>query len=135
MAARHMERDMKHTKRRYIQLLKIELDDLKEDIGLVMEDYEAQRKRNAISQYVFLENMAVLKNEVLCVECAEHMLDQLDLERYASIEELVRDLEERFRRKMEEHGILAEVNRLIKRKLNKVARYVLGEPRPPEARS
>ncbi len=68
--------------------------------------------------------MALLKNEILGIDCVERMLDRLDLERYADLAELIQDLEAIFRQRLEEHGIVEAVNRLIKKKLDKVARYL-----------
>jgi len=118
---------MKEMKRKYIRILKIELADLKDDIGVIMEKSVTRKEQREISEYVFLENMALLKNEVLCIGCVEDMIEGIDLDQYADLDELVGWLNGWFNEMLAKHEMVEAVGRLIQRKLAKVARYVRDE--------
>ncbi len=48
----------------YLRLLKAELEDLKDDLGLIDERCVARLQSDEITPYVFKENEALLKHEM-----------------------------------------------------------------------
>jgi len=118
-------------KRKYIQILKLELEDLEQDIEVLISDCLDRREKQGTSSYVFLENIALLKREVLGVERVSAMLDRFDLNQYATVAELVEALDRRFHELVSQHDLVEAVYHFLQRKLQKVARYV-GEEYAPD---
>ena len=65
-------------KRKYLDILRLEIEDLIEDIGVVVNEYKRRRDLGEITNYVFLENLAVLHNELLGVDDMMEMLDNVN---------------------------------------------------------
>lgn len=119
---------MKEAKRKYIRILKIELDDLQNDLEAVMQHCIGRKQRHEISNYVCMENMALVKNDIEVIESVSEILDELDLDAYADLDELTDDVKKRFGEMLEQHGRFEPMFKLLDRKLTKVGRYVRAEP-------
>ena len=115
---------MREVKRNYIKILKLELEDLEIDIEKLIENCEEACKTSDLSANVFLENLALFKNELLAVNIFEKMLDTLDIEQFASLDELVQFIKKSFEEKVRVLGLAKAINRYVERKLIKVAEYV-----------
>jgi hypothetical protein len=115
-------------KRKYLDILRIEVEDLIEDIGLIVNEYTERRDRGEITNYVFLENLAVLHNELLGVDDMMEMLDSVDPESYSNLDELVADIEVKIKNKIKNSHLAEALYPLVKRKLEKVSRYVAQVP-------
>ena len=114
-------------KETYLKLLAIELEDLREDIQVVMRNCEQRRDHHEITNYVFMENMAVLKNEVLEIGSVTQFLSGIDTDDYETLDSMIEDIERRFREKLCSKGCPEGSFRLIQRKLAKVAQYVRSD--------
>ena len=110
--------------KKYIQILKLELEDLEIDIQKLIENCEETSKTSDLSQNVFLENLALFNNELLGLNIFEKMLDQIDVNELESLEDLVEIIKKSFETKVEELGLAKAINRMVERKLFKVADYV-----------
>lgn len=115
---------MKDVKRKYLKLLAIELEDLKEDIEGLVQETEQRMRADRISPYVCFENLAVLKNEILDIETVSGILNEVRSEDYDSLDALVVGVESRFRVTLREYIFAEAAMRLIRRKLEKVAEYL-----------
>ena len=115
---------MRLKKRHYLQILKIELEDLKEDLDLLINESTERYKQEQITDHVFLANLTLFKNELLGVNEFFLIVDQTDPEACSTLDELIEGLRRKFQEKVEKHGIANAVNICIERKLMKVARYV-----------
>ena len=118
---------MREVKRNYITILKLELEDLEIDIEKLIEHCEEACENSDLSANVFLENLALFKNELLAVNIFEKMLDGLDIEQFASLDELVQFIKKSFEEKVRALGLAKAIIRYVERKLTKVADYV-GQP-------
>ena len=115
-------------KRKYLDILRIEVEDLIEDIGLIVNEYKRRKDRGEITDYVFLENLAVLHNELLGVDDMMEMLDSVDPEDYSNLDDLVADIEIKIRKKIENSHLAEALYPLVKRKLEKVSKYLAQVP-------
>jgi len=115
-------------RKKYLKMLAVELQDLQEDIEVVIESSQRRLEDAEISRYVFLENMAVLKNEVLGIANVSTIIEAVNPADYDDLDSMVADLDRRFAEKLKERGFPAGVHQLIRRKLNKLADYVRCEP-------
>jgi hypothetical protein len=115
-------------KRKYLDILRIEIEDLIEDIGLIVNEYRSRRDRGEITDYVFLENLAVLHNELLGVDNMMEMLDDIDPDAYSNFEDLAADIETKIKNKIKNSYLAEALFPLVKRKLEKVSKYVAQVP-------
>lgn len=113
--------------RKYLQILEIELEDLKEDIELLIARNKEKGKKGKISSYVLLENMAVLRNELCGIGTFRKILAGINPETYSSVDEFIKDIEQQFRVRIAECGFGEGVFLMIQRKLHKVLKYVTHE--------
>ena len=110
---------------KYIMILEIELDDLVSDIELLMEKYRKRNESEEITDYVFLENLAVLKNQICGLSSLRKIVEEIDESAYGAVDEFVDDISGRFRARIEECDLSPSIFQMVKRKLEKVKTYVL----------
>ncbi len=114
---------MKHKIERYLKILKIELEDLETDIAFSEELLKQKYDDHKISNYVFLENLSTFKAELIGIRRMELEIDALS-GKYESLDDLVKDVYIYFENKIKEAGLPDVVFVLIKRKLDKVYKYL-----------
>ena len=118
---------MQLQKKKYIQILKIELDDLEADIELLMNECIQKGEKQQITKYVLLENLAVLKNEMSGIEHFKKILDEMNTDEYPDINNLVNEIDKKFKAYIERGGLVKAVYLMVERKLHKVLKYVKTE--------
>jgi len=109
---------------KYLQLLLIELDDLHGDLDMLVDAYKKEKADNKISNYVFMENLALLHNEIIGIRLFHDVVDNLKTQKFASLEELICRVKSEFNKKMHENGIAAALNKFIDKKLDKVEKFI-----------
>jgi hypothetical protein len=114
--------------RKYLNILRIEIEDLIEDIGLIVDEYRRRKEKGEITNYVFLENLAVLHNELLGVGDMKKMLDSIDPEVYDGLDEMVFDIETKIQNRIKNSNLAQALFPLVKRKLEKVSKYLAYVP-------
>ncbi len=112
-------------KKNYLNILRLELEDLHEDIDNLMKACEEQKDDCAITNYVFMENLANLKNELLGLDVFSKIIDETDPAAFESLDDMIIYLKNLFSDEMNEFGIINAVRLLIDRKMEKVKKYVL----------
>lgn len=115
---------MIHQREAFIKILMIELEDLEEDIELLIQECDERHCKNEISEYVFLENLATLKNEMFGVESFLADIMKIDPLSYKNVNDLVEELKEKLKKRIKEKGLAKSVEILINRKMLKVLNYV-----------
>lgn len=115
---------MSNLKKMYVQILKIEMEDLKEDINTLTRECRERKERDEISSYVYMENLAVLNHEILDIESISEELDKLDLGQFADLDALIHHLVTKIEQELAEHNVMEAVCDLVKRKMRKVGEYV-----------
>lgn len=115
---------MKKIKEAFKQILIIELDDLDEDIKTLIEQSKAN---NDISNYVCMENIAVLQNELFGVEGLREEIKDLNTSNYKTLDDLINEIKERVNLRIREKGLVPSIKLLIDRKIEKVKKYVLRD--------
>lgn len=110
---------------KYKKILKIELEDLEMDIGALAELYEKRRTEREITNYVFLENISLIQHEVSCLKLFLRELNGVDLARFQDLQEMVGDIQEKFRKRSRECSFPDAICRMVERKIEKASRYVM----------
>lgn len=115
---------MPETRAKYLAILRLELDDLHTDIEELIKQTTEERESRELTNYVYMENLALFKNELLGVDAFGRILDELDLGAFTSLEEMVDYLKTDFRAKVKAVGLAEVIDLLVERKLDKVMQYV-----------
>ena len=125
---------MKDLCRKFLKILHVELEDLEEDLDLFVEVMESRRKAGEITDYVYRENLAVIRNEVLGLKECIRGCDELDQVAGTSVEEVAAAIKRRLRERLAEHGYLPALYALLDRRIDKIASYLkreIAEPAGP----
>ena len=111
---------------KYLKVLRIELEDLETDLAVMKDLYDLREQQEEITDYVFLENVALLKSEIAGVESLIRSIDDIPVERFQHLDEFVDYIDSLFRERTKHSGYPESVYALVRRKLSKVSRYILS---------
>ncbi len=106
--------------KKYLKLLKLELDDLKDDATILIDEMNKKHNEKNISHFVYLENITLLKKEILDIDSLEKWLLNIDISKFQTVEELNKYIINEFKEKIKKHNIIEEIYFLIERKFNKI---------------
>ena len=118
---------MRATKEHFLTLLNMELEDMKHDLEALRQHAAAQQQERAISDRVFRENMAVYENLSAAVDCLSTSLAHVNLDEYEDIPALTEGIEAKCRARLVELGHASGMAGTLKRKMEKIARYLQGD--------
>jgi len=104
----------------FVAILKIEIEDLTADVELMMNECQKKKDAGKITDYVYLENMALYRHELLAVRSFARLLESTELSNFETLDALITYLQESFR----ESGYVRAINICVERKMKKVAGYV-----------
>jgi hypothetical protein len=109
---------------KYLRILQLELDDLREDAKARMEACRQRKEAGQITDYTFKENTAFLGREINGIEHFLTLAARTDPDAFDSVDALMEHLHAVFTKQIKEYGIAKCVDTFIQRKLEKVRRYV-----------
>lgn len=109
---------------KYLSILKIELKDLATDIELMVDEHHEKREDRKITEYVFLENLATLKNELLALDSFNSIMNGMNPGDYSEIDGFITEIKKQFKNRIEQCGLGEGIYTLIDKKLDKVLQYV-----------
>ena len=119
-----MEVNQVYKKEKFLKILIIELEDLDKDIKLLIDECSDKHCHEKISDYVYLENLAVLKNELFGVEGLIEDIKSIKPDDFESVEILAEDLIQQIKDRVHEKGLVKSIVYLVERKIKKVAFYL-----------
>lgn len=114
----------------FLKILRAELEDLLEDLRAVEERYRERFASYEITNYVLLENEALLNREEESIRALISSIDGMNSSGYKSVDEIVEDLDAVAREFITTREYPAAVHRLLRRKMDKVLSYVMAEEAP-----
>ena len=120
---------MRETKKRFLEILHVEMVDLKTDINWMMEESQRRLNDGLITQRVHLENISLFQNELLGVEEFIDLLLVTSPELFSTLDDMIDDMTSRFEKKIQSTGLAQAILIYAKRKIMKVKNYVL-QPEP-----
>ena len=115
---------MREKLNKYLKVLRIELEDMEEDLSIMRELYGQRERRDEITEYVFLENVSLLKSVISGIEVLNRSIDDIPRDEFADLDELVDYVDRLFRDRTAHAGYPEAVYSLVRRKLTKVSRYI-----------
>lgn len=110
----------------YLNALKVELQDVIEDVEMMMDLCRKRQKSGEITNYVRWQNTALFTREIKGLAALSSALDTIDPGRYETQDEMVRDINQIFEEKILKYDFPPVINALAQRKLDKVSRYTYG---------
>jgi len=115
---------MKDLLHKLIGILKVELEDLQSDINDLLEAGQRRMDKREITPYVYLENKGLLLREIEGVQSLVQGLGELDTRRFSGPQEMFLEIERQIRAKTREGDYPEAVYSLVKRRLDKIVRYL-----------
>ncbi len=111
-------------KKVFLEILKLELEDLEEDTKMLIREYTEKHDREEITNYVFRRNISVMQSEIFGVEGFLEDVRGVDPETYNTLEDLVDVLLTKLNERIKVKGLPKSLLYLVERKIKKVANYV-----------
>ena len=108
----------------FLRMFEIELEDLHRDIELLIDRYTDEHDHEVISNYVFLENIALMNNELFGIDSFIETVRNTDPLLYGSVDQLIDALTAQLRQRCREKGYASSVCVLADRKMKKVHSYL-----------
>ena len=111
---------------KFINIFRIELKDLEEDIKDLLEILEKRKISRQITNYVYMGNRGVLLSEISCVHELLDELSTIDAYRYDGVDAMIADLRKKMDARIADCSFPDALHNLVQRKLEKVCTYVLS---------
>ncbi|MBN2402813.1 MAG: hypothetical protein JXN64_10485 [Spirochaetes bacterium] len=111
----------------FLKILLIELDDLEQDIQMLIKHYKEDHDADKLTNYVFLQNVALMQGELFGVESFHEEISNLDASSYTNLQALIDDLNAKIKMRIERQGIPNSFLVAMNRKIEKVRRYIKHE--------
>lgn len=111
----------------FLKMFVLELDDLHQDIELLIERYKDAREHESITNYVFMENVALMKNELFGIDSFLSEVQSLNPDNFKDIHELIDHCRELLISRSHEKGIAPSAIVLAERKMQKILLYIEGQ--------
>ena len=115
---------MREMKKRFLEIIRIELEDLHDDIGLMMEHCDKIFHKHQITEIGYFGNLAVLKGELRGIGLFAKILDSCDPSEYETLESLADALEGKLLEQIKKYCMPPAVDLLVRRKIDKAIKYV-----------
>jgi len=109
----------------FMTILKLELDDLEEDLKQLVEEAEVLHDKKLISNYVYLENLAVIKHELFGINGIVKRFEQTDPDQFENLDDLISSLLAAMLQVKAIELLPEGIIHLVERKMEKVKGYVL----------
>jgi len=116
----------------FIVVYTLELESLKVRLRKKEAKYREEYGTGEISNYVFMENKALLENEIIGFDNFIGDLHKLDMTKYSSLSELRDALNALNEKLCEEEGVARSAAMLAKRKADRIVSYFAESERADE---
>jgi len=118
---------MRPTTRHFLDLMAMEIEDMKEDIETLRRHDAERREHLEISDYVSKENDAVYRHIEAGIECLRHTLEQVNEAEHTDVPALVTALRDLCHQRAKELGLREGMIRTLHRKMDKVAAFLANK--------
>ena len=115
---------MTEHKKKFISIMKIELEDLIEDLNHLVDDYRDKKEHDLITNYVFMENLALLQHEMYGIKKFSQFISSLNLSEFKDINGISEHIKEVLEKKITSSDFASCLFPMICRRLVKAAHYV-----------
>ncbi|WP_319561175.1 hypothetical protein [Marispirochaeta sp.] len=109
---------------KFLRILKVELEDLEEDINTLAGLTDKRRQDRAITEYVHMENISLLKQEFAGIKKIVDELDNVELVEQETFTDFIARLKQRTQEIIHNSAYPDAVYLFVERKIDKVADYI-----------
>jgi hypothetical protein len=109
---------------KFLRVLRIELEDLELDLVALEESTRQKWEENQISNYVFMENMAILREELTGVHKIINDLTGMDTSHFTEMDGFTEHLIKIIKENINNADLPEGVYRLLQRKILKVRDFI-----------
>jgi len=111
-------------KAKFLKILKIELEHLQAHTDLLIDSFVERDRTHQVTEHVYHENLAVLRNEEYGFNHFARIVDQTDPAQFDSLEALADHLRKAFDTAVRTSGLARAAYCLTDRQIDKIIRYV-----------
>jgi hypothetical protein len=115
---------MKTKVRKFLSILRAELEDFEEDLVVLLEGYRLDEEKRLITEYVSKENSGLAKNQISAVKLLLKDLENFPAGDYADLDSFETIVIDHLCRETEKRGYPKALSYLIERKVHKVRAYM-----------
>jgi hypothetical protein len=115
---------MQRRLRKFLEVLRLELEDLEGDLNALVEIYRKRLENREITNYVYLENKSLLINELHCLANVVESLNEVDATQYSSTAAMIEDLKRMINERARSCEFPEVLTALVNRKIAKVRKFV-----------
>ncbi|HEX3020071.1 MAG TPA: hypothetical protein VHP36_07200 [Chitinispirillaceae bacterium] len=105
----------------------LELEDLHQDIKLLIERCKDAREHDSITNYVFMENIALMENEFFGIDSFLSEVRSIKTDDFSDVHELIDNCRQLLTKRCHEKGIAPSALVLADRKMKKILSYIDGQ--------
>ncbi len=114
-------------KQKYLSILELELADLAEDVDLLIVEYKKRKASGEITNYVLLENLAVLQSEIHGIQSFINLLHSIDPNSHENLDAMVSEIKDQVKSIMDKSSFPEALYPIVLRRLDRVARYIKND--------
>lgn len=111
----------------FLNILRVELQDLEEDLLQLVEDAREKHDCEKITHYVYLENLAVIRCEIFGVNGIAKRFNEMDPDAFEDLDHLIESLKSEMLNEKSRDLLPDGVLRMVDRKMEKVKDYIIKE--------
>jgi hypothetical protein len=115
---------MRDVKKYFLRLLKVEMEDLYEDIQTLVDECKHKCTGDRPTEHVPLANLTTFQKELIGVGKFNQLIDAMHTGAYHDLDSLVSDLRVKFEERIHKSDLPPALNELIARKIDKVLRLL-----------
>jgi len=116
---------MKENIDKFLRILEVELLDLEEDLVTLEDNTRHKWEDDEISNYVFLENMAILRKEMSGIQKVISNLKTIDSSTHTNLDQFIDHVLHEIKTNINNIDLPEGVYRLLQRKMEKVSKFIL----------
>lgn len=114
----------KTRREKFMKILRVEIEDAKEDIELFIECLKEDHEKGKVSNYVFNSNVGILQNELLGIDDVLKELNNINPTDYKDFHALADAIEKYFEDFFTRHALIKAGFILVKNKIERVRGYI-----------
>lgn len=115
---------MRQNRKYFLKIMKIELEDLKDDLQLMINSCEERKEKGELTEHVYLANCTLFKNELVGLNDFMTILRGTKINQFDTLEQLILYLQGRFKEQIKKLSLAEALEVCIERKMDKVKQYV-----------
>jgi len=115
---------MKTKEHKFLYILKMELEEIEEDLKTLLEMYCYCEDKHEITNYVRQENSSLIQAEIAALRSLFKFLDTFSPEGYESLEALAEGVLAKFKELIKKKEYPQALYYLIERRVQKVVKYL-----------